>query len=67
MVGARGEAGPKLRRKRDSGDGAAREGGPRQRWMDSVHRDMRAIGTTKDEVHDRTGCRIVVGAARRRS
>ena len=46
-----------------------------QRWMDCVNRDMRAIGTTKDEVHDGTGwMRIVsaaathnqVGAARRR-
>ena len=32
-----------------------RRGRPKQRWMDYVHRDMRAIGTTKDEVHDRTG------------
>ena len=28
---------------------------PKQRWMDCVNQDTRAIGTTKDEVHDRTG------------
>ena len=27
---------------------------PKQIWMDCVKRDMRAIGTTKDEVHDIT-------------
>ena len=27
---------------------------PKQIWMDCVNRDMRAIGTTKDEVHDIT-------------
>ena len=25
-----------------------------QRWMDSVNRDMKAIGTREDEVHERT-------------
>ena len=54
------------RRKRES---------PKQRWMDCVNRDMRAIRTTKDEVHDRTGwgelCLLQrphnqVGVARRR-
>ena len=30
---------------------------------DCVNRDMRAIGTTKDEVHDRTGWRRIVSAA----
>ena len=35
----------------------------KQRWMDCVNRDMRAIGTTKDEVHDRTGWRRIVSAA----
>ena len=25
---------------------------PKQRWMDCVNRDMRAIATMKDEVHD---------------
>ena len=33
------------------------------RWMDCVNRHMRAIGTTKDEVHDRTGWRRSVCAA----
>ena len=28
---------------------------PKQRWMGCINRDMRATGTTKDEVHDRTG------------
>ena len=36
---------------------------PKQRWVDCVNRDMRAIGTTKDEVHDRTGWRRIVSAA----
>ena len=31
--------------------------------MDCVNRDMRAIGNTKDEVHDRTGWRRIVSAA----
>ena len=35
------------------------------RWMDCVKRDMRAIGTAKDEVHDRTGWRRILSAARR--
>ena len=30
--------------------------------MDCVNRDMRAIGTTKDEVHDRTGWRRILSA-----
>ena len=38
-------------------------GSPKQRWMDCGNRDMRAIGTTKDEVHDRTGWRRIVYAA----
>ena len=28
---------------------------PKRRWMDNVNLDTRAIVTTKDEVHDRTG------------
>ena len=36
---------------------------PNQRWMDCVNRDMRAIGTTKYEVHDKTGWRRIVSAA----
>ena len=40
------------------------EKGPsKQRWMNCVNRDMRAIETTKDEVHDRTGWRRIVSAA----
>ena len=35
--------------------GRRRRERPKQRWMDCVNRDMTAIGTTKDEVHDRTG------------
>ena len=31
--------------------------------MDCVNRDMRAIGATKDEVHDRTGWMRIVSAA----
>ena len=33
---------------------------PKQRWMACVNQDMRAIGTTKDEFHDRTGWRRIV-------
>ena len=40
--------------------GRRKRGRPKQRWMDCVNRDMRAIGTTKDEVHDRTGWRRIV-------
>ena len=43
--------------------GRRKRGIPKQRWMDCVNRDMRAIGTTKDEVHDRTGWRRIVSAA----
>ena len=43
--------------------GRRKRGRPKQRWMDCVNRDMRAIGTTKDEVHDRTGWRRIVSAA----
>ena len=43
--------------------GSRRSGRPKQRWMDCVNRDMRAIGTMKDEVHDRTGWRRIVSAA----
>ena len=31
--------------------------------MDGVNGDMRDIGSTKDEVHDRTGWRSIVFAA----
>ena len=60
------EARLRLRRKKDSGDGTTREKKerrPKQRWTDCVNRDMRAIGTTKDEVHDRTGWMRLVSAA----
>ena len=40
-----------------------KRGRPKQSWTDCVNRDMRAIGTTKDEVHDRTGWRRIVSAA----
>ena len=43
--------------------GRRKRGRPKQRWMDCVNRDMRAIGTTKDEVHDRSGWRRIVSAA----
>ena len=36
---------------------------PKQRWVDCAKRDMRAVGTTQDEVHDRTGWRRIVSAA----
>ena len=55
---------PRLCRKKDSylemvPPGRRKRGRPKQRWMDSVNRDMRAIGTTKEEVHDRTGWRKI--------
>ena len=43
--------------------GRRKRGRPNQRMMDCVNRDMRAIGTTKGEVHDRTGWRSIVSAA----
>ena len=43
--------------------GRRKRGRPKQRWMDYLNRYMRAIGTTKDEVHDRTGSRIIGSAA----
>ena len=55
---------PRLCRKKDSylemvPPERRKRGRPKQRWMDSVNRDMRAIGTTKEEVHDRTGWRKI--------
>ena len=38
-----------------------RRGRPKQRWVDCVNPDMRAIRTTK--VHDRTGQRTIVSIA----
>ena len=43
--------------------GRRKRGRPKQRWMDCVNRYIRAIGTTKDEVHDRIGWRRIVSAA----
>ena len=69
VVWPRKESRPRLRRKKDSGDGTTRETKARKneaevvRWMDCVSRDMRFIGTTKDEVHGRTGWRRIVAAA----
>ena len=40
-----------------------KRGRPKQTWLECVNRYMRAIGTTKDEVHDRTGWRRIVSAA----
>ena len=59
----RKEARPRLHRKKDSGDGRRKRGRPPERWMDFVNREMRVIGTTKDEVHDRTDWRRIVSAA----
>ena len=43
--------------------GRRKRGRPKQRWMDCVNRDMRAIGMTSDEVHYRTGWWRIVSAA----
>ena len=43
--------------------GKRKRGRPNQRWVDCVNRDMRAIGTSKDEVHDITGWRRMVSVA----
>ena len=40
-----------------------RRGRLKLRWMDCVNRDMSAIWTTEDEVHDRTGWSKIVSAA----
>ena len=43
--------------------GRRKRGRPKQRWIDCVNRYMRAFGTTKDEVHDRTDWRRIVSDA----
>ena len=43
--------------------GRRKRGRPKQRWVDCVNRNMRAIETTTNEVHDRTGWRRIVSAA----
>ena len=63
----RKEARPRIRRKKDSGNGTTWEkkgGSPNQRWIGCVNWDMRAIGTAKDDVNDRTGWRRIVSAIR---
>ena len=53
--------------------GIIRRGRPKQRWIDCVKPDTRAIGAAEKDVHDRTGWRRIVerphnnvGTARRR-
>ena len=51
VVRTRQEARPRIRRKKDSGDGTTWEKKARktEAEMDCVKRDMRAIGTTNDD------------------
>ena len=66
VVWPRKETRPRLRRVKYSGDGTTREKKARktETEMDGLgNRDTRAIGTTKDEINDRTGWRITVSAA----
>ena len=62
------EATPIIRRKKDSRDGRPITLAKKARKTEAematycVNRDVRAIGTTKDEVHDRTGWRRIVSA-----
>ena len=56
MVWTRQEARPRLRRKKDSGDGTTWKKKARKTEAvmdDCINPDMRAIGTTTDEIHDR--------------
>ena len=59
------DARPRIRRNKDEmvPPGRRRRGRPKQRWVDCVNRDVRAIGTTEDEVHDRTSWMRIVYAA----
>ena len=66
VVWSRKEMRPRIRRKKDSGDGTTWEKKKRktEAEMDGqCQPDIRAIATTKYEVHDITGCRRVVSAA----
>ena len=36
---------------------------PNQKWVDSIDRDLRAIGTTKHDVDDRSGCRRIASGS----
>ena len=51
VVWPRKEAIPRIRRKKDSGDGTTwekKKRRPKQTWMDFINRDMRAIGTPSE-------------------
>ena len=66
VIWTRQEARPKIRRTKYSGDGTTwkrKRERPKQIWMDCVKRDMRGIGTTKYEVHDRTDWKRIVSSA----
>ena len=43
--------------------GRRRRGRSKQRWIDCVKSDKRAIGAAEEDVHDRTGWRRTVSAA----
>ena len=66
VVWPRKETRPRIRRKKTLEmvpPGRRKRGRPKQIWMDCVNRDTRAIGTKKDEVHDRICWRRSVSAA----
>ena len=44
--------------------GRRKRGSPNQRWIGCVNWDMRANGTAKDDVNDRTGWRRILSAIR---
>ena len=43
--------------------GRRKRGRPKQRWVDCINQDTKAIGKTRYEVHDRTGWRRIVSPA----